>query len=1083
LQQSFEQLKERLVNSPVLALPANDGQFILDTDAVDVAIGAVLSQIQDGDEKVLAYASRLYSDAEKNYCVTRKELLAVVFFMKHFRQYLLGREFLVRTDHSALQWLQKTPEPIGQQGRWLELLEEYSFTVQHRPGREHGNADALSRVPCRQCGLTEAELDAAHCREITTNSRCAGPAVDWDRDVLGQHQREDPDLSLVYDAKRDSVAEAPHAREIESHSKETKAYCAMWPFLEMIDGVLYRRKPSGTGRPGVLQLLAPKAYRQEIMEQAHAGFSGGHLGERRTIEQVRRRAYWLGWASDVRKFCRQCNPCNQYWRGKAPKQGQLQPMTTGEPLERIGLDVTGPHPKSSTGYVYILTYVDYFSKWCDDFPMRNQEASTVASILVDRVFAYFGTPLQILTDKGRNFESELFQELCKRLQIDHVTTTAYKPSTNGLVERFHRTLNSMIAKIVAENQRNWDKCLPSVVAAYRATVHESTGYTPNYLFLGRENYAPLDLVMATPRDEPSNRSVNDFVNEVQERLQNAYSEVREHLKQSAVRRKRYYDLKAKSMHFKRGDWVWYFYPRRYKRISPKWQRTYVGPYLVMDQVGPVNYRIQKTKRSTPFVVHVDKLKLCNGPTPASWLSIIEESQVGLDQTEESVTDKPRETSIPDSELQSMDGDAVSTTVRPQHHRKLPARYVQRINAVPCHSVQSEKRMMAADLFTDKYVLCNCRYRTEMDPTPFQCRVCGVVKATVTALRNHIRRGHGKGRKVSKEPEAAPVPGATLPAPETDVVEMVPPVAGVVPSPSSQTEEQLATVSVETNASSSNAEALESRRRISTAIKSLHALQQCEPAALNWPLKELEARLNSVLKPSELPPAAVTAVVLTARYFFDVGRQCQPKNKAAQIAEARQQLERISLTDDATRAQEEGEAFDRDVCAGSTANEMAPTSLDLPEPLRRLHAPGEEADCRICTRRIIVETGNADKVPGTIVRKKRQKLAEAVEEVVEAPAETVSQETSESPTKPVSPPTWEQAVAASEANWDTNRWREDVWKSYATKEYQMPSTSAGSSPSSNDFPWGNDSPVEPLEPGYTGFKWHQLFQDSHGKAIG
>ena len=193
------------------------------------------------------------------------------------------------------------------------------------------------------------------------------------------------------------------------------------------------------------------------------------MGQRRTLDQVRRRAYWVGWAADVRRFCKQCSACCCYWRGKAPRQGLLQPMATGEPWERIGVDVTGPHPKSKNGNVYILTLIDHFSKWCYAFPMRNQEASTIARLLVDRVFSYFGTPLQILTDRGRNFESELFEEICKRLGIDHVRTTAYKPSTNGMIERFHRTLNPMMAKVVSENQRDWDQWLPSVLEAYRAT--------------------------------------------------------------------------------------------------------------------------------------------------------------------------------------------------------------------------------------------------------------------------------------------------------------------------------------------------------------------------------------------------------------------------------------------------------------------------------------------------------------------------------------------------------------------------------------------------------------------------------------
>jgi transposase InsO family protein len=334
-------------------------------------------------------------------------------------------------------------------------------------------------------------------------------------------------------------------------------------------------------------------------------------------KKVRHRAYWVGWIADVKRFCMQCNTCSQYWRGKAPKLGLLQSMTVGEPWERVGIDITEPHPKSSSGYIYILTLVDYFSKWCDAFPMRNQEASTVASILVDRVFTYFGTPLQILTDSGRNFESILFNEMCKRLQMDHVNTTSYKPSTNGLVERFHRTLNSMITKVVSDNQRNWDKCLPSVLAACRASVQESTGYTPNYLFLGREKYAPLDLIVMSPAGEEPPSSTDEFLSGRLERMRQAYELVRKELGRTAVRRKRYYDTGVKQTTFMVGDWVWVYNPRRFVQISPKWQKMYNGPYLVLEQISAVNYRVQKSRRSAPIVVHVDKLKRCTGVTPKS----------------------------------------------------------------------------------------------------------------------------------------------------------------------------------------------------------------------------------------------------------------------------------------------------------------------------------------------------------------------------------------------------------------------------------------------------------------------------------
>jgi len=195
-QKSFDELKDNLTKAPILALPRDEGTCILDTDASDHGIVAVLSQVQDGQEKVISYASRLYSTAERRYYVIRKELLAVVFFLKQFRQYLLGRSFTV-----SLQWLRRTPEPIWQQSRWLEILEEFNFTVEHRAGKKHENADALSRRPCRQCGIRTPETSATETAGIRALHVEEQPI--WSMEEINRAQESDPDIGLLYSALRD----------------------------------------------------------------------------------------------------------------------------------------------------------------------------------------------------------------------------------------------------------------------------------------------------------------------------------------------------------------------------------------------------------------------------------------------------------------------------------------------------------------------------------------------------------------------------------------------------------------------------------------------------------------------------------------------------------------------------------------------------------------------------------------------------------------------------------------------------------------------------------------------------------------
>ena len=672
-QAAFDELKVRLTSSPVLAMPTDDGEYRLDTDASNNSIGAVLSQVQNDEERVIAYASRLLSSAEKNYCVTRRELLAVVFFTKYFRPYLLGHEFTIRTDHSALKWLKDTPEPIGQQARWLERLEEFNYRVEHRPGSKHGNADAMSRKPCRQCHR-EDPLDvvpSVNTESVSVNERegpmslniCFGvdtgntggveirsvhfdepqDGSDWKHERIKAAYENDPEVGEIHRLLSDSQERVPW-EAVVGKDRHTKAYWQQWERLRLFDGILYRQWKSLDGSHAGYQLIPPVKVRDRLLEIAHTGRTGGHLGMRRTKEQLQRRAYWVGWTNDVERYCERCAECCRYHRGPPRRQGELQVTAVGEPFERVAIDLTGPHPVSRSSNIYILTVVDLFSKWAEAVPLRNKEAVTVARALSDVVLSRYGLPMQLLSDNGKEFDNCLMSELCRLLEIEKLRTTAYKASTNGGVERFHRTLNAMIAKVVAENQRNWDEMLPSVMAAYRSSRHEATGFTPNYLMFGREVRAPIDLLFGVPTEDTEQYdSYEAFVSEKAERMRNAYKLAREQLGQGAERMKKYYDMRVKPAVFKRNTWVYYYSPRRFIGKSPKWQKFYSGPYLIVRTFGAVNVVLQQNRKSKPFAAHIDKLKLCYGPTPNSWLADDD------DETQMKSTFPPAEEAPPDVE--------------------------------------------------------------------------------------------------------------------------------------------------------------------------------------------------------------------------------------------------------------------------------------------------------------------------------------------------------------------------------------------------------------------------------------------------
>ena len=274
----------------------------------------------------------------------------------------------------------------------------------------------------------------------------------------------------------------------------------------------------------------------------HEGVTGGHAGITRTKDRVQLRAYSPGWTKSVELYVKVCRQCARYQVGKAPKQSLLHPMLVSRPFETLGIDVTGPHPRSANGFAYILMIVDHYSKFAFAFPMRNQEAATIVKLSVDNVICLVGTPARILTDQGPNFGSSLFHELCKVLGVHKIRTTSYEASTNGLAERFHLTLNSMLANSIKENQRDWDSHLQQVLGAYRAARYSSNSLTPNMIVFGRKTVMPADLVFCSPRVLPDHEnSIVDYVAQQQERFRSAYQVVRKHLKAAAEKRKEYYD--------------------------------------------------------------------------------------------------------------------------------------------------------------------------------------------------------------------------------------------------------------------------------------------------------------------------------------------------------------------------------------------------------------------------------------------------------------------------------------------------------------------------------------------------------------
>ena len=648
-EQAFQDLKRSLVEHTRLAYPQLDGgEYILDTDASGNAIGAVLSQVQDGEEQVLAFGSRCLSEPERNYCVTRKELLAVVYFMCYYKHYLLGTTVTVRSDHGSLRWLKNMRNPTGQVARWIERLAPFNWQIVHRAGKQHSNADALSRKRCEgdcpQCVRMWSPADSELYRNqqllseleeqaVTINrGKTTKPAVtesnrEWDAALNNMWDREE----LLAATSRDSIlgellcwAARPNWEEIAGKSREVKHYWQLWPSRKVVvsNGLIwYRWDEAGSFQ---WKLVIPRVYQSQVLTAFHDLPSAGHLGEKRSVHSMRKApVYWFQCYQDMRLHCRCCEECLRCKPMQKKARAPMQSFTAGEPVERMALDIMGELHQTKDGNRYILVVMDYFTKYAHLIPLPNHQAKTVALALVKEVFTKVGIPRSLHSDRGTDFMSQLFQETCRLFNVEKTHTTPWRPQSDGMVERLNRTLGSMLKQYVSPQQDDWDEFLPLVALAYNSSRHSSTSYSPNYLMFGRDFRVPLELVLPLPGEEldsnPGDDSLDHFISRMAQVFKHVYGLTREHLHAAMKVQKHYYNRKAAVRKFQVGQSVWLYNPKRRKGRSPKLDKPWEGPYAVVRLLGEVLCEIQLNRRCKSKVVHVDKLVSTRVPVKMDWV--------------------------------------------------------------------------------------------------------------------------------------------------------------------------------------------------------------------------------------------------------------------------------------------------------------------------------------------------------------------------------------------------------------------------------------------------------------------------------
>lgn len=597
-QAAFDALKEALCSAPVLSLPQYDsdaGEFVLEVDASGKGIGAVLLQRQGDDERVIAYGSKQLSKAESNYSVCKRELLSVVYFIRHFHAYLAGKPFLLRTDHASLQWLISFKNPTGMLARWLETLGQYSFRVEHQRGRDHLAADALSRMPsatAEACTQTEGSEPVRLLR-----------SQDWSLSFIRSEQEADPGISEI--TQHLSRGVKPHKRQLGAGLP----YLAEWSKLRLLDGVLfrvYRRRPKDEDQ---LQVVVPESLVDGVLLSMHSGPTGGHFASDKLLAQLRVRFWWPKMVPSVSQYCARCERCSEHSPPIPAPRASLGELAASEPFEVVGIDILCGLPRTPDGNKHLLVIVDHFSRWCEAYPLKDMTAASVAEVFVKEFVSRYGVPSRLHSDQGGCFMSELLAKTCKLLGVARSTISSYHPMGNSVVERMNRTILSMLAKYLESNAHaTWDRHLPLLMLGYRSQIHRSLRYSPYEVLFGRRARLPADVALNAPKPS-QNRSVEEYLDELRESLKAIHHDALAASHRSHSRNQSYYEQKLNEFKYQPGQVV-----RLHRAAVPRGEYyKFTRPYKkakILAQVGPLNYRVRVTGKSRPVIVHHNRLSPC-----------------------------------------------------------------------------------------------------------------------------------------------------------------------------------------------------------------------------------------------------------------------------------------------------------------------------------------------------------------------------------------------------------------------------------------------------------------------------------------
>jgi len=597
---AFTELKHRFTSAPILAHFDAQKPVIIETDALDFAIGAILSQ-RDEENRLhpVAFHSRKFAPAEINYEIHDKELLAIVDAFKHWRRYCEGAAHQVQvfSDHQNLEYFTTTKVLNRRQARWAQELAGINFRIYYRPGTQNGKPDSLSRrweYRPEKGGVENqpitAVLQEKHLMDrktqsfICSSARLASlPARKWTEGFLTK-VKEEGEKDEAYRQAREKEAAPEEAAPEDRKDRE----------VQEENGVLYRRN----------LLWVPKGLIQRVLESEHDTRIAGHMGQDKTIELVRWNFWWPKMNERIINFVRSCPECQQNKASRHQPYGLSAPLELSyAPWQSVAMDFITELPISEE-CDQLWVVIDRFTKMAHFLPLKKdgKTAADLAVIFAREIWRHHGLPTDIVSDRDSRFTSEVWREFLQLSGIRPRMSTAFHPQTDGQTERLNQTIEAYLRAFVAKDQSDWVSLLPMAEFAYNNSVMIGNGMTPFFA-----NYGFHPAAVDPPAEEPLNPASRVYAHW----MQTIYEESRRGLEAAQERMCRYTDPARKEPPaYQVGDLV-ILNGRNIKTRRPtkKLDHKNHGPFQIEKIVSPLAVRLTLPRKwKIHNVFHVSLLE-------------------------------------------------------------------------------------------------------------------------------------------------------------------------------------------------------------------------------------------------------------------------------------------------------------------------------------------------------------------------------------------------------------------------------------------------------------------------------------------